>query len=124
MDTVLLQARSSSGGYYDVTFTRTDSSLAVSCTCQAGLYGWLCKHKTQLLDGNEAMLYNSKQASLLRQVKEWIAQSEYEALVAEYKSFKKGVEEAMAVAKAQEQALKHKVERILHEGIPLKEIAK
>jgi hypothetical protein len=29
----------------------------VSCTCEAGIHGKLCKHKTQLLQGDESMVH-------------------------------------------------------------------
>ncbi|XVJ50911.1 MAG: hypothetical protein HEQ32_01995 [Vampirovibrio sp.] len=37
---------------YLVHFIREDKNLTVTCTCGRGSKGWLCKHKTELVEGN------------------------------------------------------------------------
>ncbi len=63
-----LEAKSSGGGSYNVDFKEQDGLLRVWCDCQAGVWGKFCKHKWQLLNGNEKMLYNSSQIHELKAV--------------------------------------------------------
>jgi hypothetical protein len=115
MKEIRLKAKSSSGGAYDVTFQKKGGLLVVFCSCKAGIYGNLCKHRTRLLNGDESMLYNRDDASALREVREWVTRSRYAGLLAEYDSRKKQIEDA----KKKERALRHLIERVLVEGIPI-----
>jgi hypothetical protein len=115
MKEIRLKAKSSSGGAYDVIFQNKGGLLVVFCSCKAGIYGNLCKHKTRLLNGDESMLYNRDDASALREVREWVTRSPYANLLTEYDSRKKQIEDA----KRKERALRHHIEKILVEGIPI-----
>jgi hypothetical protein len=115
MKEIRLKAKSSSGGAYDVTFRNEGSLLVVSCPCKAGIYGNLCKHKTQLLNGDESILYSQDDAPALREVREWVTLSQYAGLLAEYDSLKKQIEDA----KEKEGKLRHRIEKMLAEGIPI-----
>jgi hypothetical protein len=61
------------------------------------------------------MLYNRDDASALREVREWVTRSQYAGLLAEYESLKAQIKDA----KRKERALRHHIERILMEGIPI-----
>jgi hypothetical protein len=115
MKEIHLKAKSSSGGAYDVTFRNEGGLLVVSCPCKAGIYGNLCKHKTQLLNGEESILYNRDDAPALQEVRKWVNQSSYANLLAEYDSLKKHIEDA----KEKEGKLRHRIEKMLVEGIPI-----
>jgi len=117
MKQIHLKAKSSSGGSYDVAFSNENGILAVSCSCKAGAYHKLCKHKTGLLNGDEAMLDNPNEVAALREIREWLSQSSYAGLLAEYESVKKQTEEM----KKKETRLRGRVERVLTEGIPIGE---
>lgn len=66
---ISIQAKSSSGGTpYEVTFSSEAGLLTVRCDCQAGVFGKLCKHKTELLAGDLSRLYNSDDVGKLRSV--------------------------------------------------------
>ena len=91
---ITLLAKSSSGGSYDVEFTYEGGVLIVKCSCRAGIFGKLCKHKTALLKGDKSMLYDSIQKDDLTQVQEWIEQSNYPGLFRRLKDAERQLQEA------------------------------
>lgn len=115
MKEISLKAKSSAGGSYDVSFRHEGGLLFVSCTCKASIYGNLCKHKVQLLSGDESILYDQGDALALREVQKWLSQSSYSNLLAEYDSLKKQIENA----KKKERKLRPRIEKMLTEGIPI-----
>ena len=117
MKKIQVKAKSSSGEPYNVIFTNNDDSFTVSCTCQAGVFGKLCKHKTQLLQGDESMLQNQDEASLLVEILSWVKISEYADLLAEHSAIKKEIE----AAKRKEQKFRRILAEAMKKGIPLKE---
>jgi len=63
MEKITLLAKSSSGDEpYFVDFLLKHGSLSVHCSCKAGEYGQLCKHKLALVTCDESMLYDKEQA--------------------------------------------------------------
>ena len=120
MKKVQLKAKSSSGEPYDVTFTNTGTSLSVFCTCQAGIYGKLCKHKTQLLSGDASILHDPRDAPALREICQWVSDSEYETILTQYGVLKKEIKKEIEAAKRREQKYRKTIERALRQGIPLK----
>jgi hypothetical protein len=62
---VLLKANSSSGSFYNVEFREAEEGLSIHCDCPAGEWGKFCKHKWQLLNGDEDMLFDSSQLNQL-----------------------------------------------------------
>jgi hypothetical protein len=115
MKEIRLKAKSSSGGFYDVSFRREGGLLFVSCTCKASIYGNLCKHKIRLLNGDDSILYERNDAPALREVHEWLSQSTYSKLLADYDFLKKQIEDE----KVKERKLRNRIEKILMEGIPI-----
>jgi hypothetical protein len=65
---ISLKAKSSSGSFYSVDFIKVEEGLSVHCECPAGEWGKFCKHKWQLLNGDEAMLFDSAQLSELQTI--------------------------------------------------------
>ena len=53
---------------YCVNFTIDEGKLRVNCSCHAGTYGQLCKHKTSLVQGDESMLHDISQKELLVEI--------------------------------------------------------
>jgi Cft2 family RNA processing exonuclease len=115
MKSICFKVKSSSGGTYDVTFQNKDSILVVFCSCKAGTYGNLCKHKTRLLNGDESILYNQADVPALREILELIRQSQYIKLLEEHDALKKEIENA----KEKERIFRHRIEKVLAEGIPI-----
>ena len=115
MKEIILKAKSSSGGTYDVIFQNKGGLLVVFCSCKAGIYGNICKHKTQLLNGDESMLYNRNDVTALREIIEWIGKSSYKELLEEYDILKSQIEDA----KGKERKFRNRLEKMLAEGIPI-----
>jgi hypothetical protein len=65
---ILLKANSSSGSFYNVEFREAEEGLSIHCDCPAGEWGKFCKHKWQLLNGDEDMLFDSSQLNQLAAV--------------------------------------------------------
>ena len=100
-----LKAKSSSLGFsYNVVFRLIDGKLSAFCNCQAGENGQNCKHKWQLLHGDESMLLDLSQKDQLKQIAE-IAKGKnidslndrIESLKNESKKFEKAQKKANAV---------------------------
>ncbi len=53
-----IKAKSSSGEPYNVDFLVQNGRLSVHCNCKAGTFGQLCKHKTELIAGDESRLFD------------------------------------------------------------------
>lgn len=117
MNEIRVKAKSSSGEPYEVVFTNHDNFFTVFCPCQAGVYGQLCKHKTQLLQGDESMLHNTGDAAVLVEIRSWVQNSEYSALLTEYSAIKKEIEEA----NRKEKKFRRTLEDAMRKGISFKE---
>jgi uncharacterized Zn finger protein len=63
-----IRAKSSGEDPYLVEFTLDGNQLRVSCNCQAGIFGKLCKHKTELLEGDAKRLFDESDMGLLDEV--------------------------------------------------------
>ena len=53
---------------YTVNFIIKDEILFIHCSCPAGIYGQLCKHKTSFIEGDHDMLYDNSQLQVLNNV--------------------------------------------------------
>ncbi|MBI9055116.1 MAG: hypothetical protein JEY96_14940 [Bacteroidales bacterium] len=78
---ICIKAKSSNAGeYYNTIFTYKDDLLSVKCDCGAGIYGKFCKHKWQLLSGNQDMLFYKREQDLLNKVHAWAVEKSYLSL--------------------------------------------
>ena len=114
MQTIKLKVKSSSGTFYQVVFEITDT-IKVKCNCKAGIFGKLCKHKTELLLGNNSLLYDLGEKVIFDNLMSIVSRSEYSKISKELISAQKAVD----IAKNNEKKIKHKIELVLKEGIPL-----
>jgi hypothetical protein len=116
---IRVKAKSSSGEPYEVVFTNHGNFFTVFCPCQAGVHGQLCKHKTQLLQGDESMLHNPSDGSVLAGIRSWVQSSVYSVLLTEYSSIKKEIE----AANRKERTFRNTLEDAMRKGIPFTEKA-
>lgn len=66
---ISIKALSSRGdSFYTVDFFLKHDALSVLCDCPAGEWGKFCKHKWQLLNGDESMLAEPAQSDKLAEV--------------------------------------------------------
>ena len=112
---VMLKAISSSGEPYDVHFKFSDNKIVIFCSCPAGIYGKLCKHKSKLLDGDPSMLFDKTDLSKLQQVHKMVKNSNYAEIISPYKRLKKEIEEAQQ----KEKKLRKQIENTLKTGIEI-----
>ena len=63
-----IRAKSSGTEPYDVEFVVEGNQLSVFCNCQAGTFGKLCKHKTELLAGDSSRLFDESEQKKLTEL--------------------------------------------------------
>lgn len=114
MKNIDIKAKSSSGDYYKVSFEISDT-IKVSCNCNAGNFGKLCKHKTGLLIGDKNFLYDQSEEIMLDEIIDIVKRSEYISLTNEFLLAQK----ASLAAKKYEEKIKVKLALALKEGIPI-----
>lgn len=72
---ITIRAKSSTpgDGPYDVTFALTGSRLTASCSCPAGVKSKnLCRHRTELLEGDETRLADPSELPQLQQLRDLV----------------------------------------------------
>ncbi|HBR95236.1 MAG TPA: hypothetical protein DEA90_13835 [Opitutae bacterium] len=75
---ISIQAKSSSGDHsYTVDFIKEGELLSVFCNCPAGALGKLCKHKLQLLSGDNSMLHSDGDIEKLNELQAWVRASTF-----------------------------------------------
>lgn len=111
---ITLKARSSGDIPYDVKITVKEGFLTVRCNCQAGVFGKICKHKTELLAGDASRLYDPQDVGRLKAVVAILSRGvEFHAVLAEIKKTE-------AIIKAQtslNKKAKKSLELLLNDGI-------
>jgi uncharacterized Zn finger protein len=65
---------------YEVTFLRTNESLAAFCTCAAGENGRYCKHRLAILEGHADAIVSDNHGDLTT-IREWLVGTELAAAV-------------------------------------------
>ncbi len=63
-----LKAKSSTGEPYNVDFLVQNGKLFVQCNCKAGIFGQLCKHKTELIAGDASRLFDVSEKQKLTEL--------------------------------------------------------
>jgi len=66
--TIFAKSSSQPESPYNINFIIVDEILRIHCSCPAGIYGQLCKHKTSLLEGDNKMLYDISQKEILADI--------------------------------------------------------
>lgn len=98
---------------YVVQFIFEAKKLSVFCTCSAGEFGKICKHKLALLNGDRSLLVDDSDALGFVEVQGWIKQSEWPTLLS---LFNEG-EEKFKIAQTELAKTKKKVEAAMKNGL-------
>ena len=115
MENTTILAKSSSGSDpYSVDFTFKDGKLSIFCECQAGRYRKFCKHKWQMIKGNENILYDENQDSELAKISDWVQKSDYLDLIIAMSKAEKAKSEADINIKN----IKEKIANGMKTGLP------
>ena len=72
---ITILAKSSSDVPYTVEFSLENGKLSARCNCKAGIFGKLCKHKTELLAGDAARLYDPHEGDKLQELQAIVARA-------------------------------------------------
>lgn len=101
MDQLTILVKGSSADPYELTFIKDGESLTALCTCPAGSFGNLCKHRVAILDG-DARAVVSDDADKVSVVLEWVAGTDVETALTEMREIdadESKTKEQLAIAK-------------------------
>lgn len=109
-------AKSSGDEPYSVEFTVDGDRLLVFCNCQAGSFGKLCKHKTELLAGDVSRLYDESEEEKLDKLMSLVKRSpEISSLASEIAESEKVIRRKQVEVKK----AKREFEKRMKEGFTL-----
>ena len=72
---ITIQAKSSSSTPYTVHFLVEEGKFSAHCNCQAGIFGKLCKHKTELIAGDQSRLFDESEIPKLKELESIISKA-------------------------------------------------
>ena len=82
MEQIEFLVKGSTPDPYEITFIKDGDSLTAICTCPAGTFGGLCKHRVAILDGDVAAVV-SDNADKAPVVREWLVGTDVETALKE-----------------------------------------
>lgn len=82
MEQLTIQVKGSSPEPYETTFIKDDNSLTALCTCPAGSFSNVCKHRVAILDGKAGAVLDDDRGKVPKVV-EWLAGTDVEAALLE-----------------------------------------
>ena len=91
LEELVFHVKGSSQDGYEVTFIKDGASLTALCTCPAGQYGNLCKHRVTILDGKTEAI-TSDNADKVSTVTGWLVGTDVAAAIAEMREAEKSTE--------------------------------
>jgi uncharacterized Zn finger protein len=102
---------------YLVTFSLEDGKLSVFCTCPAGAWGKLCKHKTGLIENNAALLFDAEDAPALAKAHELVASTSMLDVYQQFSERRKAIEAQQKKLKKELSDIKSGFGRQLSDGV-------
>jgi uncharacterized Zn finger protein len=109
VEELVFLVKGSSSDAYEITFIKDGSSLTALCTCPAGTFGNLCKHRVAILDGNVKAI-SSDNADQAPKVLEWLVGTDVETALAELRVAEKSKEHS----KDEVMTLKRKLAKVMN----------
>lgn len=70
---------------YEITFIKDGDSLTAICTCPAGTFGNVCKHRIAIIDGDASAVV-SDNADKVPVVREWLVGTDVESALKEMRA--------------------------------------
>lgn len=95
MEQTTFKVKGSAAEPYELTFIKDGESLTALCTCPAGEFGNVCKHRTSILDGRTTAITSGNEDEVLK-VCEWLKGTDVEAALNELRAAEKAGEELVA----------------------------
>jgi hypothetical protein len=102
---------------YLVTFSLEGGKLSVFCTCPAGGWGKLCKHKTGLIENDETLLAGEEGISALAKAHELIGETSLLDVYHGFKERRKAIEAQQRKLKKELSDVKSGFGRQLQDGV-------
>lgn len=109
MEELVFHVKGSSSDAYEITFIKDGASLTALCTCPAGTFGNLCKHRVAILDGNTKSIC-SDNADQAPKVVSWLIGTDVEAALKELRT----AERSKECSKEEISTLKKKVAKVMN----------
>lgn len=91
MEELIFKVKGSSSDAYELTFIKDGDSLTALCTCPAGQFGGLCKHRVAIIDGKSESV-SSDNADQVTKIVEWAVGTDVEAALAELRAGEKNTD--------------------------------
>ena len=85
MEQTTFKVKGSAAEPYELTFMKDGNSLTALCTCPAGQFGNICKHRINILDGKTAAITSGNEDEVPK-ICEWLAGSDVEAALNELRA--------------------------------------
>jgi len=118
MTKLTIRAKGSGDEPYKVDFIVENGRLSIFCNCKAGKYGQLCKHKTELIAGDESRMFDISENNKMKQLSSVLSRaSEVQSLADSIAHSEKLIRREQVKLKT----LKKKFAALLHEGIEIVE---
>lgn len=95
MEQTTFKVKGSAAEPYELTFIKDGDSLTALCTCPAGEFGNVCKHRTNILDGKTSAITSGNEDEVPK-VCEWLKGSDVEAALSELRAAEKAGENLVA----------------------------
>lgn len=102
---------------YEIELDERDGRLVVTCSCPAGRYGKLCRHKRMLLAGDLCALSDGDSAATIKTMLEHADRTTLHVLVGQLSDAESRITAATKEKKDATRAL----EQLLIQGIPLRD---
>ena len=106
-------SKSSSGNPYTVRFYIDENTISAFCSCPAGDHRKLCKHVMRMINGDDSILYDSSQKTILDEICSHLQRTSIPSLLSELREseilLKKAQKDAKKVKKNLEKVILQKL---------------
>ena len=106
VETIIFEVQGSAKEPYSVKFQQLAGRIAASCTCPAGVFQDLCKHRVMILNGITKDIV-SDNAAAVAQIQQWIVGTEVAAALAEMTSIEAQIDQLKKQLKEVKKTVAH-----------------
>ena len=85
MEQTTIKVAGSATEPYELTFIKDGDSLTALCTCPAGEFGNICKHRINVLDGKTAAISGDYEDEVSK-IREWLTGTDVESALLELRA--------------------------------------
>lgn len=88
MEQTTIKVKGSAAEPYELTFIKDEASLTALCTCPAGEFGNVCKHRTRILEGKTDGIVCGNESEVAR-ICEWLVGTDVEQALSNLRAAEK-----------------------------------